>query len=48
MIIRKFEVIVAVPENIMTPFISEEKINDELRNCDTLEDCAVEVSEVKP
>ena len=40
--------ILLLPENIMTPFISEEKINDELRNCDTLEDCAVEVREVKP
>ena len=46
MIIRKFEVIVAVPEDGTNDCISADKICDELRNSETLEDCAVEVREV--
>ena len=46
MIIRKFEVIVAVPENSMISFISADKICEEIRNGEVCEDCAVEVNEV--
>lgn len=46
MIIRKFEVIVAVPENSMISFISADKICEEIRDGEVCEDCAVEVNEV--
>ena len=46
MIIRRFEVIVAVPENSMISFISADKICEEIRNGEVCEDCAIEVNEV--
>lgn len=45
MIIRRFEVVIAVPDDTNS-YLSADKLCEELRNGDVCEDCAIEVNEV--